>query len=131
MDEKATQEVIDKFYQSVINKDTGWKDLWADDIVFRDASGTLHAEGKSAVTESFVPFLRGVASLQEAEDRARLTGLLCSELHLCESEGGEYAPGRRRGMGSPQRQAGEAYDLFRCDGIPQFHAAVEPPPEFW
>ncbi len=64
MDEKATQQVIDKFYQSVINKDTGWKDLWADDVVFRDASGALHAEGKSAVNESFVPFLKGVASLQ-------------------------------------------------------------------
>ncbi len=64
MDEEATQAVIDQFYQSVINKDDRWKDLWADDAVFRDASDTLHAEGKPAVIESFTPFLKGVAGLR-------------------------------------------------------------------
>ncbi len=61
---QSTQEVIDKFYQSAIKKDDGWKGLWADDAVFGDASGTLHAEGKAAVIDSFVPFLKGVAGLQ-------------------------------------------------------------------
>ncbi len=64
MDEKDTQAVIDQFYQSVVSKNDGWKDLWADDVVFGDASGTLHAEGKAAVNESFVPFLKGVVGLQ-------------------------------------------------------------------
>ncbi len=64
MDEKATQDAIDRFYQSVISKNDGWKELWADDVVFGDASGTLHAEGKAAVNESFVPFLKSVAGLE-------------------------------------------------------------------
>ncbi len=64
MDEKDTQDVIDKFYQSVIKKNDGWKDLWADDVVFGDASGALHAQGKAAVNESFVPFLKSVARLE-------------------------------------------------------------------
>ncbi len=63
MAEQSTQNVIDRFYQSVINHDDGWKGLWADDVVFRDASGSLHAEGRSAANQSFVPFLKGVAGL--------------------------------------------------------------------
>ncbi len=64
MDEKATQDTIDRFYRSFIDKNDDWKELWADDAVFRDASDTLHAEGKPAAIQSFTPFLKGVASLE-------------------------------------------------------------------
>ncbi len=64
MDESATQQAIDRFYRSFIDKTDAWKELWADDAVFRDASDTLHAEGKPAVIQSFTPFLKGVATLE-------------------------------------------------------------------
>ncbi len=64
MDEIATQDAIDRFYRSIIDKNDNWKELWTDDAVFRDASGTLHAEGKPAVIQSFTPFLKGVARLE-------------------------------------------------------------------
>ncbi len=64
MAEQSTQDVIDGFYHSVINKDDRWKELWAGDVAFGDASGKLHAVGKAAVTESFVPFLKGVVGLE-------------------------------------------------------------------
>lgn len=64
MDERSTQDAIDRFYRSFIDKTDAWKELWADDAVFGDASGTLHAEGKPAVIQSFTPFLKGVAGLE-------------------------------------------------------------------
>ncbi len=64
MDEKATQDAIDRFYRSIIDKNDNWQELWADDVVFRDASDTLHAEGKTAANQSFTPFLKGVAKLE-------------------------------------------------------------------
>ncbi len=64
MDEEATQDAIDRFYRSIIDKNDDWKELWADDVVFRDASDTLHAEGRAAAIQSFTPFLKGVAKLE-------------------------------------------------------------------
>ena len=64
MDEKMTKDAIDRFYQSVIQKNDDWQNLWAEDAVFGDPSGTLHAEGMPAVIQSFTPFLKGVANLK-------------------------------------------------------------------
>jgi ketosteroid isomerase-like protein len=64
MTDRSAQDVIDEFYQSVANKDNRWQDLWAEDVVFGDASGALHAEGRAAVNQSFVPFLKGVVMLE-------------------------------------------------------------------
>ena len=64
MDEQSTRDTIDKFYQSVVGKDDAWKELWSDDTIFGDASGTLQAEGKAAAIQSFTPFLKGVAGLE-------------------------------------------------------------------
>ncbi len=64
MVDQSASDVIDRFYDSAAQKNDAWKELWADDAVFRDASDTLRAEGKSAVIQSFVPFLKGVAMLK-------------------------------------------------------------------
>src|ERR1041384_657701 len=60
----STVEVIASYYESQRRKDDQWKELWADDAVFSDASQTLLAKGKEAVIQSFTPFLNGVADLK-------------------------------------------------------------------
>ncbi len=60
----STQEVIKSYYESQSKKNDQWKEFWADDAVFSDASRTLLAEGKEAVIQSFTPFLKGVAELK-------------------------------------------------------------------
>ncbi len=60
----SAQDVIKSYYESQNNKDNQWKDLWADDAVFSDASQTLLAKGKEAVIQSFTPFLKGVEKLR-------------------------------------------------------------------
>lgn len=60
----STLDLIRSYYSSQSNKDDRWKDLWADDAVFSDASQTLLARGKEAVIQSFTPFLKGVAALE-------------------------------------------------------------------
>src|SRR5438309_168486 len=54
------KELIQKYYESLNHKSEDWKDLWADDATFSDASQTLHAQGKEAVINSFTQFLNGV-----------------------------------------------------------------------
>jgi ketosteroid isomerase-like protein len=61
------QNVIKNFYQSMNNKDDQWKELWAEDAVFSDASQTLLAKGKAAVIQSFTPFIKGVVELKISE----------------------------------------------------------------
>jgi ketosteroid isomerase-like protein len=60
----STEEVIKSYYESQSKKDDQWKELWADNAVFSDASQTLLAKGKEAVIQSFTPFLKGVAELK-------------------------------------------------------------------
>lgn len=60
----STQEVIKSYYESQSRKNDQWKELWADDAVFSDASQTLLAKGREAVIQSFTPFLKGVAKLK-------------------------------------------------------------------
>ncbi len=63
----STQDVIGSYYESQSRKDDLWKDLWADDAVFSDASQTLLARGREAVIQSFTPFLKGVESLKVSQ----------------------------------------------------------------
>lgn len=62
-----TRQVIDRYYQSLKDKNESWQELWSDDGVFSDASQTLHAVGKEAVITSFTPFLKGVTDIAIAE----------------------------------------------------------------
>ncbi len=56
----AIQEIVTAFYSSLAAKNDDWQKNLADDVVFRDASDRLHAEGKAAFIQSFTPFLRSV-----------------------------------------------------------------------
>ena len=60
----STEEVVNSYYESQRRKDDHWKDIWADDAVFSDASQTLLARGREAVIQSFTPFLKGVKGLK-------------------------------------------------------------------
>ena len=59
-----TKEVIEKFYESLAQKNDAWQELWSDDASFTDASMTLNAQGKDAVIQSFMPFIKGVGGIR-------------------------------------------------------------------
>ncbi len=63
----STSDIVRSYYESQINKNDQWKDLWAEDAVFADASGALSATGKEAVIQAFTPFLKGVSGLRLTE----------------------------------------------------------------
>ena len=57
----GTSGIIVDYYQSLRQKDDRWQNMYTEGESFSDASGTLNAQGKSAVIQSFIPFLRGVS----------------------------------------------------------------------
>jgi hypothetical protein len=59
----ATKELVQRYYDSLGQKDNTWQELYAEDALFSDASQTLNAIGKEAVIQSFTPFLKGVKGL--------------------------------------------------------------------
>jgi ketosteroid isomerase-like protein len=56
----STRDLVQRYYDSLDRKDDAWRELYSDDAVFMDASQTLNANGKAAVIQSFIPFLKGV-----------------------------------------------------------------------
>jgi ketosteroid isomerase-like protein len=56
----STQDLVQRYYDSLNQKNDVWQTLYGDDAVFLDASKTLNANGKAAVIQSFVPFLKGI-----------------------------------------------------------------------
>ncbi len=60
----STRNLVQDYYKSLRQKDDRWQELYADEATFSDASQTLNAMGKSAVIQSFVPFLKSVVDLQ-------------------------------------------------------------------
>lgn len=59
-----TKDLIQRYYDSLDQKDNKWQELWSEDAVFSDASQTLNAKGKAAVIQSFTPFLMGVSHVK-------------------------------------------------------------------
>ena len=62
--EMSTKDLVQSYYDSLSRKDDKWQSLYSEDAVFYDASHTLDAKGKTAVIQSFVPFLKGVDELK-------------------------------------------------------------------
>ncbi|OLC29586.1 MAG: hypothetical protein AUH31_06505 [Armatimonadetes bacterium 13_1_40CM_64_14] len=60
----STRELVQSYYDSLDRKDDKWQNLYSTDAVFSDASQTLNATGKTAVIQSFVPFLKGVEGVR-------------------------------------------------------------------
>ncbi|HEX8994912.1 MAG TPA: nuclear transport factor 2 family protein [Ktedonobacterales bacterium] len=60
----ATADIIRNFYDSLARKTDTWQQDLAEDVVFRDASNTLHAEGREAFIQSFTGFLRAVERVE-------------------------------------------------------------------
>ena len=56
----TTQSLVQRYYDSISQKGDAWQELHSDDAAFMDASQTLNAVGKTAVIQSFIPFLKGV-----------------------------------------------------------------------
>src|SRR5271157_390932 len=63
----TTIDLVQSYYDSLIQKDSKWQNLYSDNAVFSDASRTLLAEGREAVIQSFTPFLRGIAGLKVSQ----------------------------------------------------------------
>lgn len=60
----TAREIIQNFYTALAQKNDAWQKDLAGDVVFSDASQRLHAEGRQAFIQSFIPFLRSVANVQ-------------------------------------------------------------------
>jgi ketosteroid isomerase-like protein len=60
----TTANIIGQFYDSLASKTDAWQQGLADDVVFSDASGKLHSEGRDAFIQSFAGFLRAVERVQ-------------------------------------------------------------------
>ncbi len=59
----VVREVIQGFYNGLERKDNSWQENLSDEVEFSDASRKLHAEGKDAFIQSFLPFLRSVENV--------------------------------------------------------------------
>ncbi len=60
----STKNLILSYYDSLNKKDDKWKELYAHDAYFADASHVLIANGKEEVVQSFITFLTGMESVQ-------------------------------------------------------------------
>lgn len=60
----SSRELVQSYYDSLSQKDGKWQELYSKDAVFSDASQTLNAKGKTAVIQSFIPFLKGVEEVK-------------------------------------------------------------------
>ncbi len=58
------KEIIRDFYTSLSQKTDAWQKSLAEDVQFSDASKKLHAEGREAFVQAFIPFLRSVEKVQ-------------------------------------------------------------------
>jgi ketosteroid isomerase-like protein len=60
----STKDLVQKYYDSMGQKDDKWQGLYSEEAVFCDASLTLNAKGRSAIIQSFIPFLKGVTDVR-------------------------------------------------------------------
>ena len=60
----AVADVVRNFYASMAQKNSAWQQDLAEDVVFADASGKLHAEGRAAFIQAFESFLRAVERVE-------------------------------------------------------------------
>ena len=70
------KDIIETYYESLAKKDDRWKELWADDAIFSDASKKLVAKGKEEIIQSFTTFLKGVESV-------KIKQVIIQEEHAC------------------------------------------------
>ena len=59
-----TKQVVQKFYDILSQKNDQWQENLAENVVFSDASGKLHAEGKEGFIQAFTPFLKSVEKIE-------------------------------------------------------------------
>jgi ketosteroid isomerase-like protein len=79
----SARDLVQRYYDSLAAKTSDWQQLYADDATFSDAAEILLANGKQAVIESFIPFLKGVT-------RVRVKRLIVDENVACAIIGYEY-----------------------------------------
>ncbi len=60
----TVREIIQHFYDGLVNKTSAWQDNLSEGVEFADASRRLHAEGRDAFIQSFGGFLRAVEKVQ-------------------------------------------------------------------
>ncbi len=70
------KEIIRDFYTSLAQKTDEWQKNLADDVVFSDASKKLHAEGRNAFIQAFIPCLRSIEKVQ-------MTQLIVEDTNAC------------------------------------------------
>ncbi len=69
-------EIIQGFYNGLAQKNDEWQKNLAEDVVFSDASGRLHAEGKAAFIQSFKAFLPAIERVEPKQ-------LIVQDMNAC------------------------------------------------
>ena len=59
----TVNEIIQHFYDGLVQKNDTWQENLSERVVFSDASKRLHADGKEAFIQSFSTFLRAVENV--------------------------------------------------------------------
>lgn len=99
----STKDVIQSYYDSLNKKDDKRQELYSEDATFSDASRTLHAEGKAAVIQSFIPFLKAVESL-------KLKQMIVEGEHACAIVGYTYVNRKGQKMSQDVAEVWEVKD---------------------
>lgn len=60
----SVEDVIQRYYHALAQRNDEWQQDVAADVIFSDASKRLHAEGREAFVQSFTNFLRAVETVQ-------------------------------------------------------------------
>lgn len=99
----STKDLVQKYYKSLSEKDDTWQSLYAEDVVFCDASHTLDAKGKTEVIQSFVPFLKGV-------DDVKVKQIIVQSENACAIVGYVYVNPKREKMSQDVAEVWEVRD---------------------
>jgi ketosteroid isomerase-like protein len=99
----STRELVQNYYNSLTQKDDVWQGLYSEDAVFCDASQTLDAKGRTAVIQSFVPFLKGVDQLQVKQ-------MIVESGHVCAIVGYVYVNSKGEKMSQDVAEVWETRD---------------------
>jgi len=58
------KDLVEQYYDNLVQKNSVWPTLFSDDIIFADASMSINQAGREAVIKSFEQFLKTVEDIR-------------------------------------------------------------------
>jgi ketosteroid isomerase-like protein len=63
-DYMTPKDIVEQYYDNLVQKNAVWPTLFADDVIFADAGMNINQAGKEAVTKSFEKFLETIEDIR-------------------------------------------------------------------